>query len=1443
MSIFSKFTKNHTQGPLSPDKVAYPWSQRRIPASSVTNPQSPTSHVTSPPAPAIPRFGHTADQQAPNGEIYLYGGVVRGQGRREALVFDTNTLQTHIIHADGDMPAPRAYHTMLVIRGHMIVFGGDILDNRANGAVAEQLASPLYILNISTRQWFCPPLDAVTGQAPPSRSGHTAVALAGRMFVFGGSVSGHGIVSDLCQFDIGTLTSPSPRWDYVDAVNEGPAPRRGHVALVFDQKMFIFGGYNDDMFFNDLWVYDPMTNAWSGPIQGTGYVPAPREGCSATMVDDVIYIFGGRKEAGEECGDLCAFRLRNRRWYMFQNMGPSPTPRAYHTLTAVRDKVYVLGGDPVNFRKSEKGEKSDEGSMLYCLDTGKIQYPPDVASSPMEGGGPPPLSMPNQHSAPQPQGPESPNSIRSMDRGWESPTAQRGPFSANGHEIDFSLGQGNNRQPSGLHNQYFSGESGPPDSPVRGMQPPSSLGPQGQRPPYQQQPQQQQQQPRQGRMNHLSLHPGAQLEHRPSVRSSSIPLAAAGNPMLTSVGPNDQPDAPSPQPTHQPAQLVQNLQPQPRSNLRHASVIPEAAKRRPRPNSPLPESVSGSNAGLKASTGNTPHSMTRSPSPNPSAMRRPPANPPPSPGGPPPRPSREGVDIGIGLGLRSPTNPLVTVSDLSQVNVAAEEEPVDVQQSVVQSQPEALRSQPSVEVINEGQRGATPSGLRPKSAFATGHEVARMMTAQELRAPSPSPRHPGRKTMTPTVASPITMTRSGTTLQEMVSSPTSATPTTMQSPANDQMSRVQGSEPDPHPALRTVDSIASISTVDSVVEPIATPTRQREQDSARSSPVTAKDSANPRHTMGNATLPAEERSGLIREIKARDMIIGDLRRKEQWWRAEVALARKSRRASLLGPEGESTNEEEPIMDVGDVGSDKYKVFDGLTKAKLELRKMKTGIAQQAQAASAKVALAERMRNAALQEAAYWKAKHQALKGDTNVNVASIETKRAEELEKQLSHALQDNESLRSKLSQVQKQSQHELGARQAAEENLKEAQIRADEASEAHSRVMDELSALHQRCIAAESKLREHELSLPQKDVELKNIKDDHSKAVTELEKVSAQVAQYEKAIEKSNAVAKMANRRASDAERMWSQAREHNADLEAQIASMRTELELKVSELARAQHLANELESLYQGAKDEVRVVRDMLDEQVVELLNVKRSDPNQANGHIYVEEIEGHKARIVELEKQLKTMEDMHKNMETHVTASSKDVADNAVRMAQLEAANLKSRNEVAQLKQRLSEAVDEVARLKTHELEKETALNDRLRDLEDADIRIGMMRETLLKKGFKMEEADLVSAKTDVGSRIQELERRAAQIMEQTAQTEQFLQDRIAQLEDEYEEAVAAQKNAEVVVRKLKAEVTEYQNRMDETEAELHSLHQRNDELVWKLAAMEQLADGHHHAAGDD
>jgi N-acetylneuraminic acid mutarotase len=71
-----------------------------------------------------------------------------------------------------------------------------------------------------------------------------------------------------------------------------------------------FGGCDDQHVFNDTWSFNISTRKWT-ELQCTGPVPYPRRGHAAVLVDDVMYVFGGRND-GKNLGDLNALNLSSK---------------------------------------------------------------------------------------------------------------------------------------------------------------------------------------------------------------------------------------------------------------------------------------------------------------------------------------------------------------------------------------------------------------------------------------------------------------------------------------------------------------------------------------------------------------------------------------------------------------------------------------------------------------------------------------------------------------------------------------------------------------------------------------------------------------------------------------------------------------------------------------------------------------------------------------------------------------------------------------------------------------------------------------------------------------------------------------------------------------------------------------------------------------------------
>lgn len=201
-----------------------------------------------------------------------------------------------------------------------------------------QYDDSLHVLHTVRKEWNRP---VIQGTPPTPRHSHTGCSIGTIMYIFGGQYEnfylGDVITFDMksskiiregpaaskahipsmsdtlttaifsCHFHHVTVTQ-NARWEIIPAQSDSPPARAGHCAAVYDNKIYIFGGADADYFYNDIWCFDPRTNAWT-PIPASGYLPSGRHGHSCTVIDGVFFIFGGNSPDGTDLNDAYAFRI------------------------------------------------------------------------------------------------------------------------------------------------------------------------------------------------------------------------------------------------------------------------------------------------------------------------------------------------------------------------------------------------------------------------------------------------------------------------------------------------------------------------------------------------------------------------------------------------------------------------------------------------------------------------------------------------------------------------------------------------------------------------------------------------------------------------------------------------------------------------------------------------------------------------------------------------------------------------------------------------------------------------------------------------------------------------------------------------------------------------------------------------------------------------------
>eukprot|EP00349_Pseudokeronopsis_sp_Brazil_P011736 CAMPEP_0202978888 /NCGR_PEP_ID=MMETSP1396-20130829/85186_1 /ASSEMBLY_ACC=CAM_ASM_000872 /TAXON_ID= /ORGANISM="Pseudokeronopsis sp., Strain Brazil" /LENGTH=156 /DNA_ID=CAMNT_0049718061 /DNA_START=601 /DNA_END=1068 /DNA_ORIENTATION=+ len=147
------------------------------------------------------------------------------------------------------------------------------------------------------------------GDVPSHRDEHTAVIYENSMVIFGGFEYSGERVNEIFRYFFS-----ENKWEKVMVMGgELPSPRAGHSAVMIGDSMLIFAGKdNGDQRLNDLWEFSFNTYEWT--YLACEEPPLQRSGHSAAVYRDYMVVFGGIYEVTKELNDLHLFDTRTKKW-------------------------------------------------------------------------------------------------------------------------------------------------------------------------------------------------------------------------------------------------------------------------------------------------------------------------------------------------------------------------------------------------------------------------------------------------------------------------------------------------------------------------------------------------------------------------------------------------------------------------------------------------------------------------------------------------------------------------------------------------------------------------------------------------------------------------------------------------------------------------------------------------------------------------------------------------------------------------------------------------------------------------------------------------------------------------------------------------------------------------------------------------------------------------
>ncbi|XP_044530578.1 kelch domain-containing protein 3 isoform X1 [Gracilinanus agilis] len=200
----------------------------------------------------------------------------------------------------------------------------------------------------------------------PRRVNHAAVAVGHRVYSFGGYCSGEDYET-LRQIDVHVFNAVSLRWTKLPPMRsagqagEVPYMRYGHSAVLIDDTVYLWGGRNDtEGACNVLYGFDINTHKWFTP-KVSGTVPGARDGHSACVLGKNMYVFGGYEQLAD-CfsNDIHKLDTSSMTWTLISAKGTPARWRDFHSATMLGSQMYVFGG------RADRFGPFHSNNEIYC---------------------------------------------------------------------------------------------------------------------------------------------------------------------------------------------------------------------------------------------------------------------------------------------------------------------------------------------------------------------------------------------------------------------------------------------------------------------------------------------------------------------------------------------------------------------------------------------------------------------------------------------------------------------------------------------------------------------------------------------------------------------------------------------------------------------------------------------------------------------------------------------------------------------------------------------------------------------------------------------------------------------------------------------------------------------------------------------------------------------
>ncbi|CAD8049418.1 unnamed protein product [Paramecium sonneborni] len=236
--------------------------------------------------------------------LYLYGGYQYSLGILQdfyKLNMTAESFYWQNIKCEYE-PGPRCCHSLCAYKNNLYLFGGQIADSICTNEIFVHDVNHQIWKKIEINESYPQPLD-----------NYCATVYNDQLILFGGFYC-----ADICKHsnDLYSYSFNLNHWIKLNKSKEKqPSPRDGSSIAIHNSNLYMFGGKNGDLRYNDLWSFDLSTQEWNFiPINNLYDIPMSRSGHSLIVYQNQLVLFGGIHDVTWELDDLHIFRINQQEW-------------------------------------------------------------------------------------------------------------------------------------------------------------------------------------------------------------------------------------------------------------------------------------------------------------------------------------------------------------------------------------------------------------------------------------------------------------------------------------------------------------------------------------------------------------------------------------------------------------------------------------------------------------------------------------------------------------------------------------------------------------------------------------------------------------------------------------------------------------------------------------------------------------------------------------------------------------------------------------------------------------------------------------------------------------------------------------------------------------------------------------------------------------------------